>query len=124
MLLPQDQKVVQALPPQTSQKPLTNRVRFWRFVWCSQYIDARRYSIERCTILAVVVPDQESWLYTKWRGFPQLLCYPRVCWVSRDAKMDHTARAQLDNDEHEHRAEQNIVCLQEVAGPNLTGVVA
>jgi hypothetical protein len=87
-------------------------------------IDARSYSIERCPIVGVIVPDQESWLYTKWRGFPQLLCYPCVCWVSGDAEMDHTARAQLDNDAHEQGAAQKIVCLQEVAGPYLSGVVA
>jgi hypothetical protein len=38
--------------------------------------------------------------------------------------MDHAARAQLDNDEDEHCAEEDVVRLQEVTGPNLTGVVA
>ena len=42
-----------------------------------------------------------------------------VCRMSGDAEMDHAARAQLDDDEHEHCAEEDIVRLKEIAGPNL-----
>ena len=50
--------------------------------------------------------------------------YPLVCWVSGDAKMDHAAGAQLDDDEHEYCAEEDIVRLKKVTGPDLAGVVA
>jgi hypothetical protein len=38
--------------------------------------------------------------------------------------MDHAAGAQLDDDEHEYCAEEDIVRLKKVTGPDLAGVVA
>jgi hypothetical protein len=60
--------------------------------------------------------------------FPAQPCDPAVVWplicrVPRHPKMDQSPRAQLDDNEHEYRAEEDVVRLQEVAGPNLAGVV-
>jgi hypothetical protein len=37
--------------------------------------------------------------------------------------MDQASRAELDDDEHEEHAEEEIVGLKEITGPNLVGVV-
>jgi len=124
MLLSQDQEVVQAFSSQAPQKSFTYSVRFWCSVRRSQNVNACSDSVERWAVFAVVVPDQEMWSFSKWCGVAQLLSYPPICWVSGDAEVDDTAGAQLDDDEHEDGAEENVIGLKEVAGPDLTGVVA
>ena len=124
MSFAQNQDVVEALAPQAAEEAFAYGVRLRCFVWCLQHLDSCGRLLERISILVVIVPDQESWFFPKWRGFAQLLGYPRVRWVSRDAKMDHTARAQLDDNEHKYCTEEDVVCLKKVAGPNLAGVVA
>jgi hypothetical protein len=80
--------------------------------------------LEQTPTLVVVITDQVSRTFAKWRCFSHLLGCPFVCRISGDAKVDHAAGAQLDNDEHEHCAKEDIVGLKKVAGPNLAGVVA
>jgi hypothetical protein len=44
--------------------------------------------------------------------------------VSGDTKVNHAAGVQLDDDEHEEGAEEDVIGLKEVAGPDWAGVVA
>jgi len=124
MTLPQDQKVVEALSPQTAQKTFTDGVCLRRSIWRFQHLDFRCHTCERRPELAVVVADQETRFLSKRCRFAQLLGCPLVGWVPRYSKMNHTTRPQLNDDEHEHRAEENVMGLEEIAGPYLAGVVA
>jgi hypothetical protein len=78
---------------------------------------------ERSSVL-VVVADQKSRSFAKWCRLSQLLGCPLVRRVPRHTKMHHTPRAQLDDDEHERCAEEEVIRLEEIADPYLCGVVA
>jgi hypothetical protein len=54
----------------------------------------------------------------------QLLRHPGVGRVARHADMDDAARAQLHEEVGEQRAEERVGHLQEVARPDVAGVVA
>jgi hypothetical protein len=60
MPLAQDQDVVEALAPQAAEEALAYGVRLRCFVWCFQHLNACGHSLERISILVVVVPDQVS----------------------------------------------------------------
>ena len=68
-------------------------------------------------------PGSRDVTFVKWCGIAQLLSYPPVCWVSRDAEMDDAAGAQLNDDEYEDGTEEDVMGLKKVAGPDLAGVV-
>ena len=51
-----------------------------------------------------------------------MLAQPGVGGMVCHAEVDDTTRAELDDDEDEHGAEEEVVGLEEVAGPDVTGV--
>ena len=124
MSFAQDQDEVKALSPKAAEESLANSVGLGCVERRFEHVNLCGHSFERLTVLAVVVPDQESRSFPKRCGFAELLGCPAICGVSGDTKMDQAARAQLDDNEDEHCTKEKIVGLKEVAGPNLTGVVA
>ena len=126
VVLAQDQEVVEALPSQAAQETLADGVCLGCSIRCSQHLDpcAVSYLGKRIPILVVVVVDQKARSFCKGSRFAQLLGCPLVGWVPRHPKMDNSPRAQLDDDEHEDGAKEEIIGLKEIAGPNLAGVVA
>ena len=72
---------------------------------------------------AVVVPDQEPPGLLVGCGFPQLLGDPGVGRGAGDVDMHDFTTAMPDDDEGEERAEPGVIELEEVAGPDVGGVV-
>ncbi len=58
------------------------------------------------------------------RRFAQLLGDPGVCRRACDTHMHDPPRAEFGDDEGEQRPKEDIGHLQEVAGPDLVGVIA
>ena len=75
-------------------------------------------------ILPVIVPNQIPRSFSKRRRFPQLLGHPGIRRVPRHTEVHQSSRAQLDDDEHEQRSEEQVIRLEEIAGPYLTGMVS
>jgi hypothetical protein len=44
----------------------------------------------------------------KWRRFPQLLGHPGICRVLGGTEVNQASRAQLDDEENEHRSEEDV----------------
>ena len=57
------------------------------------------------------------------RGFPKLLCDPGVGGMGGDAKMKHSPRAKLDDEEGVDLPEEEVDDWEEVTSPDQLGVV-
>ncbi len=79
--------------------------------------------VEGWSILAVIVADQEPWAFSERCGVAQLLGNSGVGRVARHGEVDDASGLEFDDDEDEDGAEQGIVGLEEVAGPDVVGVV-
>jgi hypothetical protein len=92
----------------------------------AQLLDAarRRDLGERPAELPVVIVDEIPGPPAIGRGLTQLLRDPGVGRLPRHPDVDHAARAERDDDERGQRAEEEVRHRQEVAGPDLGGVVA
>ncbi len=75
-------------------------------------------------ILVIVIANQEARSLPERDCFPHLLRYPSISRVLRHADMDHPSGAMFDNEEQKYRAEEQVVSLHEVTGPNLTGMIS
>src|SRR5262249_54491644 len=87
----QNEQAIQALPPQTAHKPLAYRVRARCLDRCVQHLNARPdgHSIKLCPVFAVVVADEKPGTLSEGRRLTQLLGYPGLTRMVRDADMHH-----------------------------------
>jgi hypothetical protein len=126
MSLIQHQEEVQAFPPHVAQKSLTNGVGLRRLIGRGQNLNPApiRHPGEGLPILVVVVVNQEARTLTAGRRLPQLLGHPAIIRASGHPKMHQPTRFQLDYYEDEDGAEEEVISLQKVAGPDILGMVA
>src|ERR1700674_2837581 len=83
-----------------------------------------RYPSKARPKFAGVIPNQVLWRLSIRSGFSQLLGHPGIGRRARDAHMNHLTRLVFDEEEGKERSKEQIGHLQEVACPNLRGVVA
>ncbi len=126
MSIAQDQDMVQALPPHAIQKSFTDRVCLRCSVWCPHHLNPCPYSYPRkgSTILAVIVPNQEARPLSEGRRFPQMLSQPGIGGIPGDTEVHQASGAQLGDDEHEQRSEEEVIGLEKVARPYLAGMAS
>src|SRR5690242_17590377 len=55
--------------------------------------------------------------------FPQLLCRPGVGWRASDPHMDDLTSVEINDEEGEQRAKEEVGDLQEITGPSILGMV-
>jgi hypothetical protein len=96
LALVQDQEVIEALASDAPQEALARGVRARCPDGRAQHRDptARRDAGERGPVLAVVVADEGARGAAEGRRLAQLLRYPGVRRVPRDANMDDPTRAE------------------------------
>ena len=75
------------------------------------------------TIFIIVIEDQATRHLTKRRGFSQLLGHPGIGWISGDTHLNDAPCAHFDDDEDEDGSEPEVVSLEKVTRPHLTGMV-
>ena len=126
LFLMQDQQMVQAFLPHTSQEAFTDGVGSWCVIRGLEKLDAtgRRYTSEAGSKLAVVITNQILGCKPIRGRFSQLLRHPGISRGSCHADMDHPSRLQFDEEEGEERSKKEIGDLQEVARPDLSCVSA
>ena len=124
-LLMQDEQVIQALSTHTAKKPFTDGIRSRSVIRCSENLDVTcfRNPREAHPKLAIIITDEVLRSCSIGGGFPQPLCGPSVGRASGDAHMDHLPRLQLDDKEGEERTEEYVGDLQEIAGPDIPGMI-
>ena len=126
MSLADDHDVVKAFAADASEQSLTDGIRPWCFERRSKYLDpaAHRDSREVLTILRVIIPDQVFGRLAEGCRLTQLLSNPLVTRRPCHANMHDTARAEFRDDKGRQRPKEDIRKLQEVAGPDIFGVIA
>ena len=126
MALAEYEEVVQAFSAETPQESFADGVGLWRPDWCSEHLDVcfRGHSGEGRPVLAVIVTDEESRRFAQRSSIAELLSDPGVGRVASYGEVDDAAGLEFDDDEDEDGAEQGIVSLEEVTGPDLVGVVS
>jgi hypothetical protein len=125
MSLPKDQQVIEAFPTHGTDKAFADSIGPERFKGRGDHVNmsTRRDSSEMHPILVVVVADEMFRPLTEGRGLAQLLSRPLVRGMARDADLNHPARTELNDDEHEQRAEEHVGDLDEVARPDGFGLI-
>ncbi len=120
----QDQQVIEALTPDTAEETLTDRIGKRGVIGCFENLDATclRRPCEGHPKLAIIITDEILRTRAIGGGLPKLLRRPSVGGRSCHAYMDHFAGVQLDNEEGEQRAEEEVSDRQEVARPDLLGM--
>jgi len=123
--LMQDQQVIEAFLPHTPQEPLTDGIGSRGVIRGFENFDVTRLCNPREAHpkLAIVITDEVLRPCTIGGGLPKLLCGPSVGRTSCDAHMDHLPRLQFDDEEGEERTEKQVGDLQEIAGPDLPGMI-
>ena len=83
-----------------------------------------RYPVEGIPILVVVVANEEARPLAERGCLPQLLGHPVITWTSCHPEMHQATRLQLHDNEDKDSAEEEVIGLQEIAGPDILGMVA
>jgi hypothetical protein len=121
-----DKQMVQTFLPHTPQEAFTDGIGAWSVIRGFEKLDVtgRRHPVEIGSKLAVVIMNQILGCLPIRSGYSQLLGQPGIGRRSCHADMDHLARLQFDEEEGKERSKEQISNLQEVACPDLRGVVA
>ena len=125
LLLVKDQQVVETCLSHTSQEAFTNRIgsgsvkRYVKNLNRTGY----RHPSETGPKFAIVIADQILRCLPKGRGFSELLGHPGISRGTSDADMDYPSGLELDDEKCEKRPKEEIRDLQEIAGPDICGVI-
>src|SRR5438093_1195857 len=100
LLLMEDQEVIQAFSPHTSQKAFTDSIGTRRPVRYAKHLDTTRccHASKIRAEFAIVVTDQIVWGLPIRRRFAQLLRDPRIGRRAGHVHMDHLARLEFDDE--------------------------
>ncbi len=123
--LAEDEQVIEAFPAHAAQEALAVGLRPRRAVWRAPDADAgvRGDPREGRPEFAVVVADQVPGTPIERGGLAELLGDPGVGRMPRRAHVEDPPRAQFDDEGCVERPEEEVGDQQEVAGPDLVGVV-
>jgi hypothetical protein len=83
----------------------------------------RRHSGKTGSKLAIIIANQILWCLPIRGSFPKLLRYPRIGGKPCHSHLDHPPRLELDDEKRKERSKEEICDLQEVASPDLCGVI-
>ena len=122
----QDQQVIQTFLPHAPQEALANSIGSGCMMRRFENLNAacRRHPSKAGPKFTVVISKEIFRCLPIGGGFSQLLSYPGVGRRARHAHMDDLACLELDEEEGKERSKEQIGDLQEVAGPDLSCVVA
>jgi len=122
----EDQHVIQALSSDTPQKAFTDRIGSGRVIRCFEYLDATCccHASEPGSKLAIMIAHEIPGGLSIGSRLPQLLRGPSVGRRSRHADMDDFPRFELDDEERKERTEKEISDLEEITGPDFSGMIA
>jgi hypothetical protein len=126
LFLMQDQEMIKAFSPDTSQKAFTDCVGSWRLVRRSKHFDTTCFC-HSCKMLpecAITITDQIFWGLPIRRSLPQLLRDPGIGGRASHIDMNHPPRLHLDDEKGKKRTEEKIPDLQKITGPDVFCMIA
>ena len=123
--LTQDDDVIETLTTHATEEALTGGIHIWR---SHGGLDDPRpeglgSAVEVGAELAVPVADDETRSLAERRGIAHLLRCPLLGGSPRHRHVHDFARAEIDDQEGEDGPEPDVVNLDEIAGPDVIGVV-
>jgi len=123
--LTDEEQMIQARAADRTEEPFAHGIGIRRANGCFEGLDvgASGHPGESRTILAVVVSDQVFGSVAKRCCLAQVLSNPGISWGSGHADMNHASRAKLDDEEGVELPKEQVDNGQEVAGPELMGVI-
>ena len=124
--LVKDQDMIKAFLSHTPHEAFADRIGSWNMIGCFENLNRTccSYTSEAGPKFAIIITNQIRRCLPIGRGFPKLLRHPGIAWRSYHSHMDDLARLQFDEEEGKKRSKEEIGDLEEVAGPDLCGVVA
>ncbi len=124
--LAEDEQVIQARAADAPQEALADGVGLRGAVRCAQDLDTARCRDprERRPERAVVIADEGARALVKRGGLAQLLGDPGVGRMARRAHMDDSPYGLFNDEEGEQWPEEHVRDREEVAGPEVRGVIA
>ena len=125
-LLIEDQHVIQALSPNTSQKAFTDGIGSWRMIGRFENLDVACCcnSSETGPKLAIMIANEIFRRVSIRSRLPQLLCGPSIGRRARHPDMDDFPRFQFDEEKREERPKEQVSHLEEIAGQDLSPMIA
>ena len=125
LLLSLDQDVIETFSPYASQKPFADRVGFRSAVGRFQDFNSAslRYSRESFPIFAIPIANPKARRLAEWCSLAELLRDPDISRMSRHAKVNDTPRSPFDDEEEIPLSKEEVDNRQEIAGPNILGVI-
>ena len=126
LLLLQDQQVIQAFLTNTPQEAFTDGIGSRSVIRRLENLDTTcpRHTSKAWPKLTVVITNEVLGCVPIRGGFSQLLGHPGIRRRACHADMDHPSRLQFYDEEGKERPKEEIGDLQEVACPDLCGVIA
>ena len=120
LLLLENEEVIQAFSPHTTQKTFANGIGLRGLIRGSKHLDATgyRYSCKMLPEFPIIIPNQVFGCLPIWRCLPQLLRDPRIGGGSCHIHVHDFPRFQLDDEKGKQRMEEEIGDLQEITGPH------
>ena len=118
--------MVKAFLSDTPQEAFADRIGSGSMIRRFEYFDGtrRRHSGKTWTKLAIVITNQILRRLPIWSSFSKLLRDPGISRRTCHSDVDHLSCLEFDDEEGEERSKEEISHLQEIAGPNLCGVIA
>jgi hypothetical protein len=125
LFLVKDQQVVKTLLSDTPHEAFTDGIGSWGVRGCFENLYGARcsYTSETRPKFTIVVTHQVLRRLPIECGFPKLLRYPNIGRRSGHADMNHSPCLEFDDEEGKEGAKAEIAYLQEVASPNIFGMV-
>jgi hypothetical protein len=123
VMLTENDDVIQTLAPDTANEAFAYSIGFRCAHRCCEDINVAGNTREGGAKLIVIVTDQKPWFFSKRGCSALLLSNPGITRGPCDAKVDHSPRFQLNDEEDEDRAGKYVIGLHKIARPDLTGMV-
>jgi hypothetical protein len=126
LLLVKNQHMIQALSSDTSQESFTDRIGSWSMIRCFEHRNTACYcnTSETRAKLAIMIANEIFRRVSIRSRLPQLLCGPSVGRRARHPDMDDFPRFQFAEEKREERPKVQISHLEEIAGPDLSTMIA
>jgi hypothetical protein len=123
MLVVEHENVIEHLAPERARESFRDRVHVGRPDRRLDDANARPFggAVEGRAEFVVAIPDQKLRRAAVHRGVSDLLGGPILGGVACDGDVDDAAGAEVDDEEEEDWAEEQIATLDEVARPDVPG---
>ena len=117
--------MIQTLALQAAYETFANGICPWRLDRRFQFFDpgASGDGRKERAVLLIPISNQVPGALISCGRFPQLLCYPGICWVPGHSGVGNTVTLQFNDDEDVERPEQQVMNHCKITSPDVAGMI-